>query len=121
MSDSDAVEPALTFRPLTSQYWLDLEELFGSQGACNGRWCLWWRIPHAEFKKQKGERNRQARKSLVEAGQVPGILAYSQDYPVGWCAVEPRSGELYRFLKLLFSNSLFAENFVFYHVVSFTK
>jgi GNAT superfamily N-acetyltransferase len=30
-------------------------------------------------------------KSLVEAGAVPGILAYSTSAPVGWCSVSPRT------------------------------
>jgi GNAT superfamily N-acetyltransferase len=29
-------------------------------------------------------------KSLVTAGIVPGILAYDNDKPVGWCSVAPR-------------------------------
>lgn len=29
-------------------------------------------------------------KKLVEAGEVPGLLAYADDQPVGWCAVAPR-------------------------------
>ena len=29
-------------------------------------------------------------KALVESGQVPGILGYSDGKPVGWCSVAPR-------------------------------
>lgn len=29
-------------------------------------------------------------KNIVEAGEIPGLLAYVDDQPVGWCAVAPR-------------------------------
>ena len=37
-----------------------------------------------------GEPNRMAFKAIVESGIVPGLLAYVDGEPVGWCAVEPR-------------------------------
>lgn len=52
---------------------------------------MWWKLSRSEFEKLKGEGNRQAQKSYVDSGHVPGILAYSADRPVGWCAVEPRA------------------------------
>jgi GNAT superfamily N-acetyltransferase len=51
---------------------------------------MWWRLTHSEFEKQKGGGNRRAMRELVEAGTVPGILAYDGGKPVGWCAVAPR-------------------------------
>lgn len=30
-------------------------------------------------------------KSIVDAKVVPGLLAYSEGYPIGWVAIEPRS------------------------------
>lgn len=29
-------------------------------------------------------------KAIVESGQVPGILAYHERKPVGWCSIAPR-------------------------------
>jgi GNAT superfamily N-acetyltransferase len=80
----------LEFCPLTSERWKDLERLFGPRGACEGCWCMWWRMPRAEFMKSRGERNRRALKSIVDSGKVAGILAFHQGEPVGWCAVAPR-------------------------------
>jgi hypothetical protein len=34
----------LTIRPLTPDLWPALEHLFGSNGAGNGCWCMYWRI-----------------------------------------------------------------------------
>ncbi|MDH7564497.1 MAG: GNAT family N-acetyltransferase [Candidatus Bathyarchaeota archaeon] len=80
----------LSFHPLTSERWADLEKLFGKHGASGGCWCMWWRISRADFIKNKGERNRKALKEIVDSGQIPGILAYIDGQPVGWCAVAPR-------------------------------
>jgi len=78
------------FHPLTRERWKDLERLFGPRGACEGCWCMWWRIPRAEFMKNRGERNKEALRNTVDSGKIPGILAYFQGKPVGWCAVSPR-------------------------------
>jgi GNAT superfamily N-acetyltransferase len=81
----------LTFEPVTLDRWLDFEALFGKRGACGGCWCMWWRIKRSEFERQKGDGNRRAMRTLMEAGEVPGILAYTDGQPVGWCSVAPRS------------------------------
>jgi GNAT superfamily N-acetyltransferase len=78
------------FHPLTPDRWPDFETLFGERGACGGCWCMWWRIPRSQYNKQKGEKNKRAMNALVEAGEVPGILAYLEGRPAGWCSVAPR-------------------------------
>lgn len=80
----------LTFYPLTSERWIDLEKLFGEQGACDGCWCMWWRLKRSQFMQQKGERNKMALKNLVDSGEIPGILAYANGEPIGWCSIAPR-------------------------------
>ena len=77
--------------PLTPANWTDFEQLFGEKGACGGCWCMWWKLRRSVFVRQKGEKNRQAMKQLVDCGQVPGLLAFTGRKPVGWCAVAPRS------------------------------
>ena len=81
---------ALEFQPLTPERWPDLERLFGEHGAYGGCWCMWWRITRSQFSKQQGEGNRQALHEIVASGEVPGILAYVEGEPVGWCSVAPR-------------------------------
>lgn len=80
----------LEFHPLTPERWQDFEALFGERGACGGCWCMWWRIARSQFEKQKGERNKQAMKKLVDGGHVPGIIAYQNGRPIAWCSVAPR-------------------------------
>lgn len=81
----------LTFHPLTQKLWRDFELLFGENGACGGCWCMHWKLRGKAFSENKGERNRQMQKSVVDAKVIPGLLAYAEGYPVGWVAVEPRS------------------------------
>ncbi len=80
----------LTFRELTPETWPDFVALFGPRGACGGCWCMWWRVSSREFNAQKGEKNRRAMKAIVGGGAIPGILAYHEGTPVGWCSVAPR-------------------------------
>jgi hypothetical protein len=51
---------------------------------------MWWRTTRSQFKKQGNDGNRQAMKDIVDSGEVPGILAYADGEPVGWCSVAPR-------------------------------
>lgn len=80
----------LKFHPLTPERWADLEKLFGKHGASGGCWCMWWRLKRSDFVKQKGEGNRKALKRIVDSGKIPGILAYANGEPVGWCSVASR-------------------------------
>ncbi|MHC4421056.1 MAG: GNAT family N-acetyltransferase [Planctomycetota bacterium] len=82
---------ALDVQPLTPDRWADLEALFGPHGACAGCWCMWWRLTRREFDQKTGAPNKRAFRKLVTAGKVPGILAYADGEPVGWCAIEPRA------------------------------
>ncbi|HET7870964.1 MAG TPA: hypothetical protein VFL42_00520, partial [Terriglobales bacterium] len=76
--------------PATADRWPDLERLFGENGACGGCWCMTWRRKRSDFDKEKGAGNKRALKRLVESGRPPGVIAYFQGRPAGWCAVAPR-------------------------------
>ena len=76
--------------PATPSRWRDVERLFGERGACAGCWCMWPRLPSAEFARGRGAGNRRALKRLVTGNHRPGIIAYRAGTPVGWCAVAPR-------------------------------
>jgi GNAT superfamily N-acetyltransferase len=75
---------------LTPERWPDVEELFGPRGACAGCWCMWWRLVAKDWERNKGQGNKDAFEVLVKAGEVPGLLAYTDGKPVGWCAIAPR-------------------------------
>ncbi len=63
---------ALQFAPLTPERWSDLVQLFGSNGACGGCWCMWWKRSREQFRRLKGASNRRAFKTLVDRGDAPG-------------------------------------------------
>lgn len=77
--------------PATPSRWRDVERLFGEKGACAGCWCMWPRLPGAEFRRGRGARNKRALRWLVATGARPGLIAYRGGAPVGWCAVAPRA------------------------------
>lgn len=81
----------LEFHPLTPQRWDDVAALFGPRGACGGCWCMFWKLPRTQVALGRGAGNRRAFRRIVKSGRVPGILAYADGTPVGWCAVEPRA------------------------------
>jgi GNAT superfamily N-acetyltransferase len=79
-----------TVRPLTPDLWPALEDLFGKRGACNGCWCMYWRIGSA-YRKQAPNKNKMAFRKVVNKGPPPGLLAFDGALAVGWCQLTPRS------------------------------
>ena len=77
---------SIEIKPATPELWPQLETLFGERGACAGCWCMWWRLTRSEFERSKGEPNRRSFKRIVDSGRVPGLLAFENDEPIGWCA-----------------------------------
>lgn len=90
ISSSSSSRPDVECHPATPDRWPDLETLFGPRGATGGCWCMYWRLPRAQFSAQKGKGTKAALQHLVESGEIVGLLAYAQGQPVGWCAVAPR-------------------------------
>jgi len=80
----------LVFRPLAPKTWPDFETLFSEHGPQNGCWCMYWRTRRVDCQRGFGEGNKQAFKSIVESGKVPGILAYHDGRAVGWCSIARR-------------------------------
>jgi GNAT superfamily N-acetyltransferase len=76
-------------RALTPDLWPALEDLFGKHGACNGCWCMYWRLG-PEYHKRARELNRKAFRKLVTQGPPPGLLAFDGEKAVGWCQLTLR-------------------------------
>lgn len=89
MAEGNVLE-GLRIYPVTPDRWEDLVELFGSRGACSGCWCMYWRLSRKDFQAGQGDGNRGLLKSLVDAIQMPGLLAYLDGKAVGWCSIGPR-------------------------------
>lgn len=83
-------KPRLTFHPLTPARWNDAVEVFGPRGGCGGCWCMAWRLPYSQYQAKKGSGNRERLRKLVKSGGSPGVLAYVDGKPAGWCSIAPR-------------------------------
>jgi GNAT superfamily N-acetyltransferase len=81
----------LEVHPLTKDRWADLVELFNRPGASivRGCWCMYYRKTGGSGI-GPGETNKQAMKSLVDSGYVPGLIGYEDGSPVGWISLGPR-------------------------------
>jgi GNAT superfamily N-acetyltransferase len=83
----------LVVHPATADRWPDVQDLFGANGAYSGCWCTFYRLTGREFSKAAGGGGHGAKAmlhDLVASGPAPGLLAYRDGTPVGWCALAPR-------------------------------
>jgi Acetyltransferase (GNAT) family len=55
---------------------------------------MWPRLARSDYVRGKGASNRRALHRLVTAGPPPGVLAYVDGVPAGWCAISPRAGRV---------------------------
>jgi GNAT superfamily N-acetyltransferase len=76
--------------PLTPELWPVLVSLFGTQGACMGGWCMYWRMPHKDWQAARGDRAKRLFKRRVMDESPPGVLALADDSAVGWMQIGPR-------------------------------
>jgi GNAT superfamily N-acetyltransferase len=83
-------EAALEIHPLTRDRWDDLVTVFDRPGDPKGCWCMFYRVRGRDFERRWGRGNREDFRAVVTDGPPPGLLAYRDGAPVGWCAVAPR-------------------------------
>ena len=76
-------------RRLTIENWPDLVQVLGPSGGDKGCWCQWWNWAPREYDALTADARRDALQAEVRSGQTVGIIGYSDDTPVGWCAVSP--------------------------------
>ena len=80
----------VTIHAASADRWDDLLALFGPNGAYSNCWCTWWLMTASAWDAASPSRRRDLLRDKVEAGPDPGLLAYRNNEPVGWCAVGPR-------------------------------
>lgn len=81
----------LTFKQVTVDTWPDMQHLFGEKGAYGGCWCTYWRLKRKEFDSLSYSERKSKMSSIIKSGTVPGILAYMENVPVGWCSFGRRN------------------------------
>ncbi|TFG16900.1 MAG: N-acetyltransferase [Promethearchaeota archaeon] len=91
-------ESQISIHTVTEHDFPLIERLFVQNGACEGCWCMYWRVDtNKQYKEGCGNKNKNSLKKLVKAGQVRALIAMDGDEPAGWCTFGPR--ESFRRLK----------------------
>jgi len=84
---------ALDIRPVTPDRYDDLADLFESNSATNGCWCMVHILVRKEW--SAGWRNGGNRRRFEELGRDAepplGLIGYDDGTPAAWCAIGPRS------------------------------
>jgi GNAT superfamily N-acetyltransferase len=83
---------AVDFKPVTTETWEDLVQLFEGHGNPGYCWCTYWRLSSKDYSEKNSGQRRETLKSRVDAGQPVGILAYLDGQPAAWCSIGPRAG-----------------------------
>jgi GNAT superfamily N-acetyltransferase len=74
---------------VTAERWADVEIVFGTRGDPARCWCQWF-YAGAQVGAGAAAANREVLRTQVLQGPPPGVVAYRDGEPVGWCAVAPR-------------------------------
>ncbi|HKO33980.1 MAG TPA: GNAT family N-acetyltransferase [Candidatus Limnocylindria bacterium] len=99
-----AKSPSATGRPrpevkvvaVTPDHWPDVVDLFTRKGPrggtpmTDGCWCQFWLLRGKEASDKWGAPGRRRLRAEVGRGTEPGLLAYVDGVPVGWCRIGPR-------------------------------
>jgi GNAT superfamily N-acetyltransferase len=75
----------------TGDRWDDVATVMGTRGDASRCWCQFFRLHGPAAREATPTSSRAAlRTQVVEDPVPPGVLAYADAEPVGWCAVAPR-------------------------------
>jgi GNAT superfamily N-acetyltransferase len=87
---SRAVESHIEVVPATEDRWTDVATLLGADGD-RGCWCQSWRGADAAFgRSEPGTSRRRLQVQLASRDFSPGLIAYVDGEPAGWCGLGPR-------------------------------
>ncbi|MEJ3403427.1 GNAT family N-acetyltransferase [Rathayibacter sp. YIM 133350] len=71
--------------------WADVERIFGTRGDPSTCWCQFFKVPPSDWKTKKPlEFKEMLQEQVLTRQPPPAVVAYLDDEPVGWCAIEPR-------------------------------
>jgi GNAT superfamily N-acetyltransferase len=98
--DTSVTEPPvakLAVVPANEASWPDLQTIFGTTGDPGHCFCQWFKVRHRDWSATSVEERRdrlraQTRCDHPDAATTTGLVAYLGSEPVGWAAVEPRTG-----------------------------
>ncbi len=87
----------ITVIPANRASWDDVAAVFGTRGTAAICFCQRYKLaPKEAFKSHRPEERALRLRAQTNAGQpaaveTSGLIAYVDDEPAGWCAVEPRT------------------------------
>lgn len=76
--------------PASAERWDDLAAVMEGCSYARKCWCAYWYLPNKDYRADWGEANAATLKARVAAGEEPGVIAWVEGEPAGWCAVAPR-------------------------------
>ena len=78
-------------RPVTSETWDALADLFREGGDPRWCWCQYWRLRSKDFSAAKVPELRERLHEKAMSQQPPGLVAFDGDRAVGWVSIGPRT------------------------------
>jgi GNAT superfamily N-acetyltransferase len=89
---TDSIEAdQIEIHPATVARFADVETILAPKNpdapAC---WCLAYRLPNQEQRELRGADRAARLRQYAEDGAPPGVIAYVDGEPAGWCSVAPR-------------------------------
>jgi GNAT superfamily N-acetyltransferase len=81
---------SLAFKPLTTENWDDLVELFEGHGNPGYCWCTFWRLSSRAYAEHVSSERREVLHRSVRSSTACGMLAYRDRTVIGWCSIAPR-------------------------------
>jgi GNAT superfamily N-acetyltransferase len=81
----------VTVRPATRDRFDDVAAILGPADDRPRCWCLYYRLSSREFNRLRGAERPGYLQQLCSREPAPGVLAYRNHDPVGWCALGPWS------------------------------
>lgn len=84
---------AIEVVPATPERWDDVAAVMGTKGDPSRCFCQYFRLRGQAWSSASSASNRSALRQQVTGGNLPpGVIAYADDSPAGWCAIAPRAG-----------------------------
>lgn len=82
----------ITVYPATGDRWDDVVEVMGTRGDPSRCWCQFFMFRQRDWgSTTTGSRRAALHEQVHGDDPAPGVLAYTGDGPVGWCAVAPKA------------------------------
>jgi len=77
--------------PLTPDRFEDFADVVNRNRRATHCWCLSHRLRAREIEELGGGSRERAMRALCERAHPPGVVAYRDGEPVGWCNIGPRT------------------------------